>query len=85
MEATHGVHVGVVTIGPTGWDAPDIYADRGFQSEVEKDGCVLVRLANFIASRARTAPDAWATLVVVFGRLLGRVENVTRKSVAAIR
>jgi len=46
---------------------------------------VLVRLANFIASRARTAPDAWATLVVVFGRLLGRVENVTRKSVAAIR
>jgi 2,4-dichlorophenol 6-monooxygenase len=85
VEAAYGVHVAVVTIGPAGCDALDIYADWYFQSEVEEDGCVLVRPDNFVAWRARTAAaDASATLVEVFGRLLGRADNVTRKSVTAV-
>jgi len=85
VEAAYGVHVAVVTIGPAGCDALDIYADWYFQSEVEEDGCVLVRPDNFVAWRARTAADdASATLVEVFGRLLGRADNVARKSLTAV-
>jgi 2,4-dichlorophenol 6-monooxygenase len=85
VEAAYCVHVAVVTIGPAGCDALDIYADWYFQSEVEEDGCVLVRPDNFVAWRARTAAaDASAALVDVFGRLLGRAETVTRRSVTAV-
>jgi 2,4-dichlorophenol 6-monooxygenase len=84
VEAEYGVAVSVVTIGPAGCDALDIYADWYFQSEVEEDGCVLVRPDNFIAWRARNvAADASSTLVEVFGRLLGRTPLSTREGVAA--
>ena len=84
VEAEYGVAVAVVTIGPAGCDALDIYADWYFQSEVEEDGCVLVRPDNFIAWRARNvAADASSTLVEVFGRLLGRTPQSTREGVAA--
>jgi 2,4-dichlorophenol 6-monooxygenase len=84
VEAEYGVAVSVVTIGPAGCDALDIYADWYFQSEVEEDGCVLVRPDNFIAWRARNvAADASPTLVEVFGRLLGRTPQSTREGVAA--
>jgi 2,4-dichlorophenol 6-monooxygenase len=84
VEAEYGVAVSVVTIGPAGCDALDIYADWYFQSEVEEDGCVLVRPDNFIAWRARNvAADASSTLVEVFGRLLGRTPQSTREGVAA--
>ena len=84
VEAEYGVAVSVVTIGPAGCDALDIYADWYFQSEVEEDGCVLVRPDNFIAWRAsNVAADASSTLVEVFGRLLGRTPQSTREGVAA--
>jgi 2,4-dichlorophenol 6-monooxygenase len=84
VEAEYGVNVCVVTIGPAGCDALDIYADWYFQSEVEEDGCVLVRPDNFVAWRAsNVAADASSTLVEVFGRLLGRTPQSTREGVAA--
>jgi 2,4-dichlorophenol 6-monooxygenase len=84
VEAEYGVAFSVVTIGPAGCDALDIYADWYFQSEVEEDGCVLVRPDNFIAWRARNvAADPSSTLVEVFGRLLGRTPLSTREGVAA--
>jgi 2,4-dichlorophenol 6-monooxygenase len=84
VEAEYGVAVTLFTIGPAGCDALDIYADWYFQSEVEEDGCVLVRPDNFVAWRARNVvADASSTLVEVFGRLLGRTPQSTREGVAA--
>lgn len=73
VEAAYGVPVEVVTIGPAGCDALDIYADWFRQSEVDEDGCVLVRPDMYVAWRAKTAQvDASTKLVEVFGTILGR-------------
>jgi len=72
VQSRHGVAVEVVTIGPAGRDAQDIYADWYRQSEVEEDGCVLVRPDMFVGWRAPTAsPQAAELLVEVFDKLLG--------------
>jgi 2,4-dichlorophenol 6-monooxygenase len=73
VAATYGVDVAVVSIGPAGCDALDIYADWFRGSEVDEDGCVLVRPDNFVAWRAKEAmADAPQVLVEVFGKILGR-------------
>ena len=86
VAAAYGLAVDVVSIGPAGCDAQDIYADWYRQSEVDEDGCVVVRPDMYVAWRARQAvANASDVLVGVFGQLLGRTaENARAKaSVAA--
>jgi len=86
VAAAYGLAVDVVSIGPAGCDAQDIYADWYRQSEVDEDGCVVVRPDMYVAWRARQAvANASDVLVGVFGQLLGRTaENERAKaSVAA--
>jgi 2,4-dichlorophenol 6-monooxygenase len=79
-----GVPLDVVTIGPAGSDAQDVYADWYRASEVEEDGCVLVRPDMYIGWRAREAmAQASDVLLEVFGKLLGRAEGSATASVAA--
>jgi 2,4-dichlorophenol 6-monooxygenase len=68
----YGVAVDVVSIGPAGCDAQDIYADWYRQSEVEEDGCVLVRPDMYVGWRAKEAiAGATDVLLGVFAQLLG--------------
>jgi 2,4-dichlorophenol 6-monooxygenase len=86
VEATYGLPVDVVSIGPAGRDAQDIYADWYRQSEVDEDGCVVVRPDMYVAWRAKQAvANASDVLIGVFGRLLGRTVETDRSeaSVAA--
>jgi 2,4-dichlorophenol 6-monooxygenase len=86
VEATYGLPVDVVSIGPAGRDAQDIYADWYRQSEVDEDGCVVVRPDMYVAWRAKQAvANAADVLTGVFGRLLGRTAETDRSeaSVAA--
>lgn len=86
VEAAYGLPVDVVSIGPAGCDAQDIYADWYRQSEVDEDGCVVVRPDMYVAWRARQAvAGASDVLVGVFGQLLGRAAETGRSeaSVAA--
>jgi 2,4-dichlorophenol 6-monooxygenase len=81
---SYGLPVDVVTIGPQGCDALDIYADWYRQSEVDEDGCVLVRPDMYVAWRAREAAvNAPDVLLDVFGQILGRGAKEQAKSVAA--
>ena len=85
MTKKYGIALDVVTIGPAGCDAQDIYADWYRASEVEEDGCVLVRPDMYIGWRAKEAmSQASDVLVDVFTKLLGRAEgSATAASVAA--
>lgn len=86
VEAAYGLPVDVVSIGPAGCDAQDIYADWYRQSEVDEDGCVLVRPDMYVAWRVKQAvAGASEVLVGVFGQLLGRAVEADRAeaSVAA--
>lgn len=84
VEKAYGLPVDVVTIGPAGCDALDIYADWFRQSEVEEDGCVVVRPDMYVAWRAKEAvSNASDVLVGVFGQLLGRHAETGSRSVAA--
>lgn len=86
VEAAYGLPVDVVSIGPAGCDAQDIYADWYRQSEVEEDGCVVVRPDMYVAWRAKQAEaGASNVLVGVFGQLLSRAAETGRSeaSVAA--
>ena len=86
VEASYGLPVDVVGIGPAGCDAQDIYADWYRQSEVDEDGCVVVRPDTYVAWRAKQAvANASDVLVGVFGQLLGRTAETDRSeaSVAA--
>jgi 2,4-dichlorophenol 6-monooxygenase len=79
-----GIPLDVVTIGPAGSDAQDVYADWYRASEVEEDGCVLVRPDMYIGWRAKEAmAQASDVLLEVFGKLLGRAEGRATASVAA--
>jgi 2,4-dichlorophenol 6-monooxygenase len=60
------------TIGPAGCDAQDIYGDWYTASEIEEDGCIVVRPDMHVAWRSPTlVADPNATLASVFARLLG--------------
>jgi 2,4-dichlorophenol 6-monooxygenase len=86
VEATYGLPVDVVSIGPAGRDAQDIYADWYRQSEVDEDGCIVVRPDMYVAWRAKQAvANASDVLIGVFGQLLGRTAKTDRSeaSVAA--
>lgn len=86
VEAAYGLPVDVVSIGPAGCDAQDIYADWYRQSEIDEDGCVLVRPDMYVAWRVKQAvAGASEVLVGVFGQLLGRAVEADRAeaSVAA--
>ncbi|MGY4426861.1 2,4-dichlorophenol 6-monooxygenase [Bradyrhizobium sp. JR6.1] len=84
VEKAYGLPLDVVTIGPQGCDALDIYADWYRQSEVDEDGCVLVRPDMYVAWRAREAAgNASDVLLDVFGQILGRSARAQTKSVAA--
>lgn len=83
VEATYGLPVDVVSIGPAGCDAQDIYADWYRQSEVDEDGCVVVRPDMYVAWRAKQAvAGASDVLVGVFGQLLGRAIEAGRAETA---
>ena len=70
--ARFGVPIATFIIGPAGCDAMDIYADWYRASEIEEDGCVLVRPDVHVAWRATTAvADASERLVKVLAALLG--------------
>ena len=85
VEKAYGFAVNVLTIGPSGCDALDIYADWYHQSEVDEDGCVLVRPDMYVAWRARTAvANASETLMAIFAQVLGHATTEQSKpSVAA--
>lgn len=73
VQAEFGVPAVVHTIGPYGCDALDIYDDWYQQSEVEEDGCVMVRPDMHVGWRAKEATKtARADLLDVFARMLGR-------------
>jgi 2,4-dichlorophenol 6-monooxygenase len=73
VEATFGVPVTALSIGPSGCDVMDIYADWYHQSEVDEDGCVLVRPDMHVAWRAKNvASSATDSLLEVFGKILQR-------------
>lgn len=80
-----GIPVDVVSVGPSGCDALDIYADWYWQSEMEEDGCVVVRPDLHIAWRSDTmVPDAEPRLNEVFAAILGRAlsESSEKEKVA---
>ena len=85
VTAAYGLPVDVVTIGPAGCDALDIYADWYRQSEVDEDGCVVVRPDMYVAWRARQATlKASDVLVEVFGKLLGRIDSKAGRGSASV-
>jgi 2,4-dichlorophenol 6-monooxygenase len=72
-EAT-GIELGVALIGPY-LDYEDLYGTWHELSEVQEDGCVLVRPDLHVAWRSLTLPsDPTATLTRVMQRLLGLIE-----------
>lgn len=74
--ATVGIALGVEIRAYTiGWkqDYEDVYSDWARLSEVEEDGCVLVRPDRFVAWRSRAAAAAAADkLGTVMAAILGR-------------
>ena len=73
MAKRFGIEIEALTIGPSGCDAMDIYADWFRASEIEEDGCLLVRPDHHIAWRAFSAmPDAAAKLGEVLEKILAR-------------
>ena len=68
-----GVEVAALTIGPSGCDAMDIYADWYRASEIEEDGCILVRPDHHVAWRAGTSSaSAEAELTAALKQVLAR-------------
>ena len=68
-----GVEITALTIGPSGCDAMDIYADWYRACEVEEDGCILVRPDHHVAWRAASASwSAEADLAAVMAKILAR-------------
>ncbi|CAN5839860.1 hypothetical protein BH11MYX2_BH11MYX2_39120 [soil metagenome] len=49
------VPVETFSIGPAGCDAQDIYGDWYLTSEIEEDGCIVVRPDKHVGSRADAA------------------------------
>jgi 2,4-dichlorophenol 6-monooxygenase len=68
-----GLRIDCVTIGPEGCDAYDIFADWYYASEVEEDGCVLVRPDSYVGWRSKEMPDdAAGALRGAMARILSR-------------
>lgn len=72
VAAATGVAIATFSIGPAGCDVQDVYGDWYTASEIEEDGCVLVRPDMHVAWRAPTlVADPAAALAAVFAQLLG--------------
>jgi 2,4-dichlorophenol 6-monooxygenase len=85
VNAQYGVSVKIVTIGPAGCDAQDIYADWYRQSEVEEDGCVLVRPDMYVGWRAcKAMAQASEVLLDVFAKLLCREQAASSGAAASV-
>jgi 2,4-dichlorophenol 6-monooxygenase len=85
-ERRFGISVAVVSIGPSGCDALDIYADWYWNCEIEEDGCVLVRPDNYVGWRSHCAStDSESRLLEVFGRMLGLREKLVELAACGIR
>lgn len=70
---TFGIEINALTIGPSGCDALDIYSDWYRASEIEEDGCILVRPDHHVAWRAPAASTtATADLEAVLQTILAR-------------
>lgn len=68
-----GIDIRVYSIGPEGCDALDIYADWFRQSEIDEDGCLLVRPDHHVGWRANSArSDADIALADVLSQILAR-------------
>ena len=72
-----GLDLPVISIGPDGSDAHDIYADWYYQSGIDEDGCILVRPDNYIGWRALTLPeDPQAALHDALSAILARPAGI---------
>jgi 2,4-dichlorophenol 6-monooxygenase len=72
VAARFGITLTVISVGPAGCDAVDLYGDWYRDSEVEEAGCVLVRPDMHVAWRSHDVPDEpTIALTKVFERLLG--------------
>lgn len=68
-----GIEISVVSIGPAGCDALDIYGDWYRNSEIEEDGCILVRPDHHVAWRSNTVQaNADQHLAEVMSKILQR-------------
>jgi 2,4-dichlorophenol 6-monooxygenase len=66
------VPIDVITIGPAGCDAQDVSGDWFRDSEIDEDGCIVVRPDMHVGWRAHAmVGDPTAELGAVFDRLLG--------------
>jgi 2,4-dichlorophenol 6-monooxygenase len=73
VAADMAVEIAALTIGPAGCDAMDIYADWYRASEIEEDGCILVRPDHHVAWRAASASETSTTdLRAVMAQVLAR-------------
>jgi 2,4-dichlorophenol 6-monooxygenase len=85
VSSRYGIGVEVVTIGPAGCDAQDIYADWYRQSEIDEEGCVVVRPDMFVGWRAKEAvANATDVLLEVFAKLLGHNREAAGGGVASV-
>ncbi|MBC7978609.1 MAG: FAD-dependent monooxygenase [Myxococcales bacterium] len=72
VAARFGIAVTVLSIGPAGCDALDLYGDWYRDSEIDEAGCILVRPDMHVAWRAHDlADEPTLALTRVFERLLG--------------
>ena len=72
LSASSGIEIAAYVIGP-GREVIDTYADWSRLSEVQEDGCVLVRPDAHVGWRADTLPaDPAAALADALGAILGR-------------
>lgn len=73
VEIEFGVPVRVVSIGPDGCDAVDIYGEWAGLSEIEEEGAILVRPDMFVAWRSNTTDgDENRRLIEAFRAILSR-------------
>jgi 2,4-dichlorophenol 6-monooxygenase len=70
-KQSYGIDIAALIIGPSGCDAVNIYADWYRASEIEEDGCILVRPDHHVAWRMKSASaKAGSELTTVLARLL---------------
>lgn len=70
-KQSYGIDIAALIIGPSGCDAVNIYADWYRASEIEEDGCILVRPDHHVAWRMKSASaKAGSGLAAVLARLL---------------
>lgn len=75
VAARLGIELPVISVGPDGSDAHDIYADWYYQSGVQEDGAILVRPDNYVGWRHDSAAaNAKALLTDALAQILARQE-----------